>query len=558
MDARAVPLQLMLEGTKQYVVPLFQRPYSWEEDEWEALWGDIMDIYDLPDPREHFIGAVVTLPLESTPAGVSKFTLIDGQQRMTTLLILLSVIRDLCREALQSAGTDEGTRTQYAKLPDEIDANYLLNQFHEGVERYRLMPTQLDRDDFELVITGKGGGNGRIETCKSWFMQKIREGRRDEPFNLRKLKNVLIRQLVVVSVELAEDENPYLIFETLNARGTPLTEADLIRNFLFMRLSSNLEVQESAYREKWLPMQRELGGYLTDFFGHFLMEDHGTVRKREVYITMKRHYGAGSADQTRDLLGRLKSHATFYRKLLDPNVEEDTTVRGYLTRLNDWKVSTAYPLLLKLFSLMSERTLSTNQLNEGLGYIESFIVRRFVVGISTRPLNRIFPEVSRGVTRTDAIASLRNGLAARSWPDDTIFTSSLKNAPIYRYSYLGTTRILRSLEESYGHREPPLMSDVSVEHIMPQTLSEEWIASLGEGYEEIHSRYVDTVGNLTLSAYNPELYNRPFHAKKETYARSHLELNRNLAVFDNWTSREIEARALSLTEQALRVWPRPA
>ncbi len=367
LHAKGVSLQIMLEGTKQYVIPLFQRPYSWEQREWSDLWDDIIEIYAMANPREHFIGSIVTLPFEPTPAGVSKFTLIDGQQRMTTLLMLLSAIRDVSQRKLASHDADEELKGHYKMLPEEINESYIFNKFAEDNDRYKLMPSELDRGSFESVMKGEESPTeGRVDRCKKWFVERLEEGGDGKDYDLKSLKTVTVTKLVLVSIELEKDENPYLIFETLNARGTPLTEADLVRNFLFMRMSTDRKKQEVAYRQKWLPMQQELtDAYLTPFFGHFMMKDYGFIRKNEVYFTMKGRYGTSSTEEVFQLLEMLALHAKFYRKLLDPNLEESGEVRDALIRLKGWEVTTAYPLLLKLYGFYSAGAIDSGELGAG-------------------------------------------------------------------------------------------------------------------------------------------------------------------------------------------------
>jgi uncharacterized protein with ParB-like and HNH nuclease domain len=550
MRAEDVKLLIMLEGSRQYIVPLFQRPYVWKEEQWEALWEDLMGVYHSTNSREHFLGSMVTLPSEPTPA-FSKFIIIDGQQRLATLMILLSVIRDLARE-------------QNPTLAEEIGEKYLRNKFERDHLKYKLLPSHQDRRAFEAIIEGRVR-EVRIEGAQSeslmlkaweWFREKLLD--KDEngrDFDLNRLRNIIVSQLVLVSVTLDRKDNPYLIFETLNYRGTPLTQADLIRNFVFMGI--DVSKQEDAYREKWLPIQEALGESLPEFFRHFLIMKKGEdIRTGYVFATFRDEYKNKTGREMLELLDELHTYARFYEKLLDPSKEENPSIRRSLDNLNLLKVTTAYPLLLKAYSLYSQKAIAADEFQNILRSVESFVIRRFAVALTTRPLSRIFSAVSASVAPDQVVASIQEELKKYDWPDDDTFSQALKTNPLYRWGPQICKYILRALEESYGHKEEVVYEGLQVEHIMPQTLSQEWKRALGSNYEDIHKTYLDTLGNLTLSGYNQELWNRPFPEKRKTYAGSHLELTRRLADFTEWNEETIRRRAEELATRALRIWVR--
>ncbi len=546
MNVTGAPLQSFLEGKKQYVVPLFQRSYTWKKDRWSDLWEDLMGLYHSAESREHFIGSIVTLPLETNPAGVLKSLLIDGQQRITTLLLLLSAIRDLSK------------RTKEAQnLAQDIDESYLSNKFVSNEEdRYKVLPTALDRDEFASAMRGEPLTNAhRIHQCKSWFLETLLRGDEEgKPFDLSKFRNQIVSRLALVSISLARDENPYLIFETLNARGTPLTQGDLIRNFVFMNIKDEKQ-QRNAYNGTWLPMEMELGDGLTNFLRHFLLMEGGEIRSREVYVTTKERYSGKTSEEFVQLIDKLSTHAGYYEKLLDPSKESEQSLSARLERLRDWDVTTAYPLLLRLYELHSKGEMTTGEFVKALSFIESYLVRRIVLNYSGRSLNRYFPAISKSMDKHNVLGSLAEGLRNYGWPEDAAFIQGLKTNQLYFGA--GVRNILFRLEESYLHKEPAVLDNVSVEHIMPQTLNDDWIKELGDSHEEIHPTWLHTLGNLTLSAYNPELSNKSFAQKRETYIASNLELNKYVSKFDKWNQESIQQRAQLLADRALIVWPRP-
>ena len=223
MQASEIKLQQIIEGTKQYVVPLFQRAYSWKKSEWQALWNDLVELCATDNPRPHFMGSIVTMPTTSVPEGVSKYLLIDGQQRLTTVFILLSALRDRAKQSAE-------------ELAAEIDNTILVNPYKKDLDYYKLQPTQIDREAFYRIINFQSQIDGSsISECYSFFENKIRQS----GLEFQKIKQVLCSNFSLVSVVLSTDDDPHLVFESLNAKGRPLSQADLIRNYFFMRIHTD-------------------------------------------------------------------------------------------------------------------------------------------------------------------------------------------------------------------------------------------------------------------------------------------------------------------------------
>ena len=550
MDVYDVTLENLLEGTKQFVVPLFQRPYSWKKKNWDELWRDLLDVCEPSNSSKHFMGAIVTMPVDMQPHGVNKFLLIDGQQRLTTLFVVLACIRDLAGEE--------------TKLHDEIENLYLVNQFKEGSNRRKLLPTQADRQAFNAVIEGTDQTNTVLSKVYAYFSKALRTGDTDsESLNFETLLSAMKSQLVFVSIVLNENDNPYRIFHSLNATGTPLTQADLVRNHIFMNIPDN--DQEAAYSDLWLPLQEAYpGNQLRDYIWRFVTKDGVPIRQNGVYDAIRRRVrdlaDAGSADH---LLMDLKIVAEYYDRILDPDQETIRLIRTKLHRLSRWELTTAYPLLLNLYIALSSQGISVQEFCSVIDIVESFVVRRHICNVPIRQLTNYFIRVYKEVEgETDIVSAVSNYLLERNFPTDEVFLDNWLRHPLYGPGSREKCRlILESLETfETSNNEPVDISfpKITIEHIMPQSLSPEWHNELGSESEAVHAQYLHTIGNLTLTGQNESMGNKPFAFKKEVFAQSSFAMNKHFENCMTWNADAIVQRAQQLGKHALRIWKRPS
>ena len=542
MQASETKLQQIIEGTKQYVVPLFQRPYSWKKSEWQALWNDLIELCEADNPRPHFMGSIVTMPTMSVPEGVNKYLLIDGQQRLTTVFILLSALRDTAKQSEE-------------ELAEEINNTILVNPYKKGLDYYKLQPTQVDRVAFHHIIDPESQvSESDILECYRFFEKKIRQ--RKSSLELQRIKKVICSNLSLVSVVLSADDDPYLVFESLNAKGRPLTQADLIRNYFFMRIHA--DSQESVYAQYWQPMQDLLNSDLTEFIRHYLTKNGVEVKQSEIYFEIKDRIG------TNDALSYLEDLCIFseyYSKLLNPEREPKEIVRKYLHRLNHLEVSTVYPFLLNCYDDWMRNRITEQEFVAVLQVLENFILRRFVCNIQTRGLNRTFAllysQVSKGIdlASENFVEKLKLTLQNRDYPKDVQFIARLVDVKLYGGNRSEKCKlILESIEESFEHKEQVPFDKLSIEHVMPQTLNGSWKENLGEDWAITHELLRHTLGNLTLTAYNSELSNDTFEQKKGHFENSHLELNKYFQSRTSWRREDIEERAEYLADIALQIW----
>ena len=572
MKAGPTTLKPLIEGQKQYRVPIFQRPYTWAGDQLKQLWADILAQYEfLWDERQgsthpvrsrHFLGSFVLAPVLTGAHDVSPHLVIDGQQRLITLFLALAALRDLESE------TDPAARAKYDRL-------YLKNEYASGLETYKVLPATADRAAFfaRMDRTPEGASAGNITASFRFLEQSLRagppvaaiEGRTE--FDLELMRQVIVDRLAIIDITTEPDDNPYRIFASLNGTGVGLTQADLLRNYIFMLLPNQ---GEEVYSSIWSPMESLLGSEdnLEGLARVDLQRRGIDVTRDEVYRSHQERLEplVGHEDQMVDQVRELAQQAEFYARLVDPGHEPDLEVRGALLRLNRWGAQTTYPLIMHLYGLQKACKCTSEDLRLALTYIESFIVRRFLCQVPTNQLNRLFIELIKGVDGTSPVgAAVRAELSGvrRYWPTDEQVRAAVGIRPFYLMGRADQRRmILERLEESCAHKEatPLASAKLSVEHVLPQTLTPEWREELKKRREDPDGLFAElghTLGNLTLTGYNPELGNSSFEQKRPIYAKSHLELTRKIADFERWGRKEIAERSAQLADRVVSIWPGP-
>jgi hypothetical protein len=539
-------------GFKQNVVPLFQRPYTWTEKQWRTLWDDVMVFYptdDVNDKATHFMGAVVTMPARSVPVGVSKFLIIDGQQRLTTISLLMCAVRD-------ALGADQqGVRRR-------IQQFYLTNDGSEGTEFFKLLPTQGDREAYAYLIQESPNlvPESQFKKSYDYFRRRLRdssgEGEKIEP---KRILDIIEKRLMVVMINLSETDDPYLIFESLNFKGSPLEQSDLVRNYFLMRFP--VSDQQGVYDGLWLPMQNRLGQGLTEFMRHFLGAEGEEVRKGDVYTAIRRLVTDSDSASVRLLMIRMERLSTLYARVSGVATEPHLDLSRYFDHFRRLDFGSVYPLLLALYEDYADGQFGLGEFVASLGILFSFILRRMVVGVPSNSLSALFIVLCKTKPVTETPSAWLSGSLAREdknrrWPTDDEFAERWIHSTLY--GSRACQVILECLEASYEHHEIAGFGESSIEHVIPQMLTPEWYEMLGVDAAKVQAEWLHTVGNLTLTGYNPELGNRSYAEKRTLFALSHFELNRCFGDYEQWTSVEVECRAKTLFKIAIQLWPRPA
>lgn len=557
MQAQPKTIRDILHTGDQYIIPLFQRFYSWEKSHWERLRMDIWALMDNGGKAVHFLGPLVcTLP-PRLPGNSSTFQLIDGQQRVTTLTILLAAIRDVARSR------------NLNNFAEEVTEDYLLFKRKQGSDRYKVLPRLGDREVLTAMIEGHdmtAFSKSRVFEAWKYFHRHVQHlSRKDTEKQLAKLLDVITTRLNLVAV-LIDGENPYEIFESLNSTGLPLKESDLIRNFVFMEipLAKQQEFNDQhwkAFEEMFDATDTETAIEMTPFYRDYLMRSGKYSKEDATFVDFKNAHET-AVRQPEALIAELKRYAKLDLMLRRPAAVKDARLRGILRQVDGMEITTAYPLLLNLLDRNDLGQLSKEDLCGCLEDIVSFVLRRSICGESTRAYGKWFVEAIT-LIKNSPRADLQAYWLSRRWPDDAALLARLPGFELYRRESTKTRVILEALEESFGHRERVDLSTLTIEHVMPQTITNNkngkaWKEMLGEGWEKPHETLLHTLGNLTLTGYNTELSNSPFETKQVELANSHLDLNAYFDGLPKWDAEAITKRTAALAARVVTLWPRPA
>ncbi len=559
MIATQTNLLTFLQGVKQFVIPIYQRTYSWTaKKECAQLWNDIVRVSKDETIPAHFIGSAVYIERGIYQvSAVPQLLIIDGQQRLTTISLLLYALG----EAIDNVGEKSEINRR------KINNYYLFNNDEEDELHYKLILTQQDKETYihliDRPILPDAGSHRLIENYR-FFQKKIHESQISPIQLYRGLK-----KLVIVDVSLDRNyDNPQLIFESLNSTGLDLSQADLIRNFILMGLEP--QEQTALYNEYWLPMEQSFGqAHYTQLFDRF-MRDYLTVKNngiiptlREIYTEFKSYVYSQETATVKDIVADIYRYASHFAKLALSR-SPDAEIQQALQDINVLKVDVAYPFLLEVYDDYSHTLLTREEFITVLNIVESYVFRRVICGIPTNSLNKTFATLSRSIDKTHYLESIMATFllkdSYRRFPSDEEFKRELMVKDVYNFR--SRNYLLRKLE-NYQRKERVNVEEYTIEHILPQNenLSTIWQHELGANWQTIQARYLHTIGNLTLTRYNSELSDRPFSEKRDIeggFADSPLHLNRTLATLETWDETAIQTRTSALSELVLQVWSMPS
>lgn len=551
MNAYKNNIYTYLGGTRQYQVPMYQRTYSWKHEQCARLWDDIVDLHRTG--REgHFIGSIVRIE-EPSKAGYQLAMIIDGQQRLTTLTLLLIALRDYA-----SSKSDCGVN------PDQITDTLLLNKYEAGNKKYRLLLTQSDRDSLIKIVEGAVDSNSpksRVLGNYFFFKEKI-ENLEINPIDLYESIGKL--QIVDIALDRQYDE-PQAIFESLNSTGVDLKDSDLIRNYLLMGL--NIPEQEEIYNNIWRPTevlfdydhQSEL---LDNFFRDYLTMKLGRIaNKNKVYKEFV-VYHKSSGLKIHDLCQDIRKFAEYYTNMCFEK-SEDSVLKSLYGEINAIRMEVVYPFLLKAHNDCDKKIITIEELRKIIRLCVSYVLRRAVCDLPSNSLNKIFAAMNNAIRPDDYLNSVKAFFilmdSNKEFPNDSKFIETFLTRDIYNMNRC--LYILKKLE-NWDNRAVVSLEDLTIEHILPQnpTRSSDWVRALDDNLKKVQEKYLHTIGNLTLTAYNSEMSNSSFSEKlsvKGGLRQSALRLNSYVVEQADWGESQIKERAKQLSEIAKKVWPYP-
>ncbi|MGL2813923.1 GmrSD restriction endonuclease domain-containing protein [Helicobacter pylori] len=541
----------------QFVIPIYQRLYSWEKEQCEQLWDDIIKIGGNDKANGHFIGSILYVLDGNTPS--SPLLIIDGQQRLTTITLLLI--------ALRNHSSDEVKRK-------EIES-YLINSNKDGDKKFRLILSESDKDTL-LSLIDKNKREPSKPSLK--IMENFKLFEKWIRKNTDKLETIFkgLEKLMIVWIALKkEKDDPQLIFESMNSKGIELTQTDLIRNYIIME--TEVEKQENFYNQYWRAMEEDFKqsekqskreDLFNKFVRHYLTIKIGkTPNEKRVYEAFK-DYQQKEGIEIEDLLKDLQKYCGFFCQIVfkKEDKEDDKDLNEALGFLVDLKMDVIYPLLLELYSDYIDGVLSKQDFIPIIYLIESYICRRAVCGIPSNGLNKFFPSFTKKIDKKQYLKSVEEHFGSltgnQKFPNDFEFKDSFITKGLYGRNKTKKKKTRYFLErlENFNTKEPVDTQKCTIEHIMPQTLTEEWERDLGGNFQAIHDKYLHTIGNLTLTGYNKEYSNNSFQEKRDMekgFKQSPLKLNQSLKDLESFGEKEIEKRANDLADWALKIWTYP-
>ena len=557
MKAKESRLLDFLKGASQFVIPIYQRPYRWEAAQCRKLWEDVLRAGRNSEIAAHFIGSVVYIQdgLYQV-ADQPSLLVIDGQQRMTTFMLLIAAL-------VQAQGDTELAGDFAAK---KLKHYYLKDSIQDGDRAYKMLLSATDRTTLIAIIDGKPLPTDfsiRIKQNFDFFVTQLQAA------DLAEVCQGLARIMIVdISLERGHD-NPQLIFESLNSTGKALGQADLIRNYVLMGLAP--AVQTQLYIDHWRPMELAFGqeAYAThfdSFMRHYLTLNTGDIPNvLDVYDVFKefarRELAGGSTIAS--LVADIHRYALFYCRMALGKGEADRGLAEAFHDIRELKAEVTFPFLLELSADRDSGLLSRDDFLAALRMVEGYVFRRVVCEIPTNSHNKTFSTFSKALRKDRYLDSIRAHFLTlpsyRRFPNDQEFRKAMETRDLY--GFRNRSYWLRRIEND-GRKERVAVEEYSIEHILPQNenLSDAWKTALGPTWQWVRDTYLHTLGNLTLTGYNPEMSDRPFVDKRDIeggFAGSPLRLNQGIGQLHNWDEDAIKKRASRLSEMAVKVWRAP-
>ena len=563
MKGDAQPLIKFFDGSdKRFIIPLYQRNYDWKEDNCEQLFQDLLKMHH-SNRKSHFFGSIVS----SIQAGTEDRFIIDGQQRITTVSLLLI--------AMVNAFKVGDIQATDGKLVDKIFKRYLVDEYQEDERKVKLKPIKKDMDAFDALLYKPKEqylkGSNVTRNYEFFYDKIVKSGlTMDELFET-------IKKLEVINIKLDEDDDPQLIFESLNSTGLDLSEADKIRNYLLMSLAP--AEQDDLYTRYWNPIEESTKYDPSSFVRDYLTMKQGKIGRIDKIYFIFKEYAENERIGRAELLEEMHHYAKIYSQIDNANMGTEKINRK-LNQVRTLDSTVAYPFYMAFFDYAEKNGLSDEEKYRVLDIVEAYWARRIICNLPSNALNKVFATLHRDVlnnmnkavegtnpTYTEVLIYLLLKKGRSSvFPKDDEVKEDFATRQVYKMPANLRMFILERMEnrdskECHDVVKQLTEKTISIEHIMPQTLSDKWKDALGEEWERIHQQYLHTMANLTLTGYNSQYSNLAFLEKRDMekgFNDSAFRLNNYVKSCNQWTEVEMKQRQHDLLEVFMRLWPMPS
>ena len=562
MKGDAQPLIKFFDGSdKRFIIPLYQRNYDWKEDNCEQLFQDLIKLHK-SDRKSHFFGSIVS----SIQSGTEDRYIIDGQQRITTVSLMLIAMVNAKKEGLIEADD--------AKLVEKIFKRYLVDEYQEDERKVKLKPIKKDMQAFDALLykpKDQYVKESNVTRNYDFFFDKITHCglTLDELFET-------IKKLEVINIRLDEDDDPQLIFESLNSTGLDLSEADKIRNYLLMSLLPS--EQDDLYSRFWNPIEEFTKYDPSSFVRDYLTMKQGKIGRIDRIYFIFKEYAENAGIDRAALLEDMHHYARIYNLIDNAQIGTDKLNRK-LNQLRTLDSTIAYPFFMAFFDYASKESLSENEIYKVIDVVEAYWARRIICNLPSNALNKVFATLHRDVLNHICKAGkdsdpsylevltyvlLKKGRSS-VFPTDEEVAGDFVLRQVYKMPTNQRMFILERLENRDNNERHDVVKeltekDITIEHIMPQTLSDDWKAALGDEWERIHQQYLHTMANLTLTGYNSQYSNLTFAKKRDMekgFKDSAFRLNNYVKSCEQWTEMELKQRQQELLQVFMNLWPMP-
>ncbi len=558
MKGDAIRLADFMESSKKrFIIPVYQRNYDWKKEQCKQLYDDLVKVIK-QKRRTHFFGSLVSV---YQPSGkYQEYLIIDGQQRLTTVSLLLLAMHNLIAKGVIIPDDDT--------LQSQLYEDFLVDKHQPEEKRIKLKPVKNDNIAFSRLFsdTEEAIQDSNLTVNYEYFYNRIQK----QEITIDELIDAIYR-LHIINIELNSEDDPQLIFESLNSTGLDLSEGDKIRNFILMGLPAKL--QEKYYNEYWNVIEEFTNYDVSSFIRDYLsVKLHDIPSEKRVYLKFKEFVGRNDLE-IKDLLNDILAYAKRYKTLLHGGLK-NKEFNASVDRLNRLETTVTRPFFLEVLRLMDEGVVTLDEVAEIFHFTESYIYRRMICHLPTNALNKIFVTIYHDIfnydkTNDSFLAKFKYALLVKKengrFPNNEEFAKEFQERSFYQMTSKNKIYTLERLE-NFGTKETHNVyahideGEYSIEHIMPQHLTPEWIKALGDDYKIIHEQWLHRIANLTLTAYNSSYSNSPFEQKKNMehgFVNSGIQLNKFIAERTQWTLKELEDRNEHLVQKALKIWDFP-